>query len=188
MIDCCCRRKRFYQSLIASKTTIDACILGALRGDETCQLILCDMLEMELAINDDMQQQMVTSLQSTESGRNSYEDLCQRQLHLAELVCYYYCECLKPKSHRNVKHFSKQQKGGPRKLSLPSRSTDADLIKLLSCGSFGNLETLSLAFTHITSASAAYLIKLPSLRSLNLWSTQVMMNIINDFPTRFQPN
>lgn len=150
LIDCCCRRKRFYQSLIASKTTIDACILGALRGDETCQLILCDMLEMELAINDDMQQQMVTSLQSTESGRNSYEDLCQRQLHLAEL----------------------QQKGGPRKLSLPSRSTDADLIKLLSCGSFGNLETLSLAFTHITSASAAYLIKLPSLRSLNLWSTQ----------------
>jgi len=66
-----------------------------------------------------------------------------------------------------------QQKGGPRKLTLPSRSTDKDLAKLLSCGSFGNLECLSLAFTQVTSACAEQLIKLPSLRYLNLWSTQV---------------
>ena len=66
-----------------------------------------------------------------------------------------------------------QQKGGPRKITLPSRSTDADLCKLLSCGSFGNLECLSLAFCQVTSACAEQLIKLPSLRYLNLWSTQV---------------
>ena len=65
-----------------------------------------------------------------------------------------------------------QQKGGPRKLTLPSRSTDADIARLLSCGSFGNLECLSLAFTHVTSACAEQLIKLPSLRYLNLWATQ----------------
>jgi hypothetical protein len=65
-----------------------------------------------------------------------------------------------------------QQKGGPRKLTLPSKSTDADLTRLLSSGSFGNLEYLSLAFTQVTSACARELIKLPALRSLNLWSTQ----------------
>lgn len=43
---------------------------------------------------------------------------------------------------------------------------------LLSSGSFGNLEWLSLAFTNVTSACADYLIKLPSLKYLNLWSTQ----------------
>lgn len=43
---------------------------------------------------------------------------------------------------------------------------------MLSSGSFGNLEHLSLAFTQVTSACAQHLIQLPSLRSLNLWSTQ----------------
>lgn len=50
---------------------------------------------------------------------------------------------------------------------------DADLARLLSSGSFGNLENLSLAFTNVTSACAEHLIKLPSLKQLNLWSTQV---------------
>lgn len=50
---------------------------------------------------------------------------------------------------------------------------DADLARLLSSGSFGNLENLSLAFTNVTSACAEQLIKLPSLKQLNLWSTQV---------------
>ncbi|OTF69687.1 hypothetical protein BLA29_004686, partial [Euroglyphus maynei] len=68
--------------------------------------------------------------------------------------------------------FHQQKKGGPKKLTLPSRSTDADLARLLSAGSFGDLESLSLAFTQVTSASAHHLIKLPSLRYLNLWSTQ----------------
>lgn len=84
LIDCCCRRKRFYYSLI--KTSIDACMLRALRNDETCQLILCDVLEFELIDNTDMQQQIITTLQSTKSGRQQYEELCQRQLHLNELV------------------------------------------------------------------------------------------------------
>ena len=66
-----------------------------------------------------------------------------------------------------------QQKGGPRKLTLPSRSTDADVIRLLSSGSFGNLQVLSLAFTRVTSDCAHHLIKLPDLRYLNLWATQV---------------
>lgn len=52
---------------------------------------------------------------------------------------------------------------------------DADLARLLSSGSFGNLENLSLAFTNVTSACAEHLIKLPSLKQLNLWSTQVCM-------------
>lgn len=59
-------------------------------------------------------------------------------------------------------------------MTLPSRSTDADIARLLSCGSFGNLEVLSLAFTHVTSACAEQLIKLPSLKYLNLWATQVL--------------
>jgi len=61
-------------------------------------------------------------------------------------------------------------------LTLPNRSTDEDLSKLLlNCGSLGNLECLSLAFTQVTSACAQHLIKLPSLRYLNLWSTQVTL-------------
>ena len=44
---------------------------------------------------------------------------------------------------------------------------------MLSSGSFGNLECLSLAFTQVTNECARELIKLPSLRYLNLWSTQV---------------
>ncbi|CAG2218260.1 C-Maf-inducing protein [Mytilus edulis] len=87
---------------------------------------------------------------STSTGKRLYAQLCDRQIALREL----------------------QQKGGPKKLTLPSKSTDADLAKMLSSGSFGNLECLSLAFTHVTSACADDLIKLPSLRYLNLWSTQ----------------
>ncbi|KAG2469841.1 CMIP protein, partial [Polypterus senegalus] len=52
------------------------------------------------------------------------------------------------------------------------KELDADLTRLLSSGSFGNLENLSLAFTNVTSACAEQLIKLPSLKQLNLWSTQ----------------
>lgn len=112
---------------------------------------LCMMLEFEVVEGEDMKIQMTTTLQSTTAGKKHYVQLCDRQIALREL----------------------QQKGGPRKLTLPSKSTDADLAVLLSGGSFGNLEWLSLAFTNITSASADFLIKLPSLKYLNLWSTQV---------------
>ncbi|OWK15714.1 hypothetical protein Celaphus_00003982, partial [Cervus elaphus hippelaphus] len=56
--------------------------------------------------------------------------------------------------------------------ALDGEVVDADLARLLSSGSFGNLENLSLAFTNVTSACAEHLIKLPSLKQLNLWSTQ----------------
>lgn len=147
LMECCCRRKRFLQSLNKYQ---GPCMLRALRDDETCQEALCAMLELDIVESKDMQLQIITTLQSTDSGKQHYGSLCNRQRHLKEL----------------------QQKGGPRKLTLPSRSTDADVARLLSCGSFGNLEVLSLAFTQVTSACAEQLIKLPSLRYLNLWSTQ----------------
>lgn len=65
-----------------------------------------------------------------------------------------------------------QQKGGPRKLTLPVRATDADVALLLGGRALGNLECLSMAFTSVTSACAETLIKLPALRYLNLWATQ----------------
>ena len=58
-------------------------------------------------------------------------------------------------------------------MTLPTRSTDNDLAALLSCGSFGNLECLSLAFTQVSGDCADALAKLPALKELNLWSTQV---------------
>ena len=111
---------------------------------------LCAMLDLDGVENVENKQLIINALQTTELGLKHYAKVCERQLQLKEL----------------------QQKGGPRKLTLPSRSTDEDLAKLLLSGSFGNLECLSLAFTNVTSACAEYLIKLPSLRYLNLWSTK----------------
>ncbi|XP_067002506.2 C-Maf-inducing protein isoform X2 [Anabrus simplex] len=147
LLHCCCRRKRFLVQLVKH---LGACLLLALRDSDVAQEALCLMLEWELLTQEDQKMQVVTTLQSTDSGQEQYAALCRRQMHLKEL----------------------QQKGGPRKLALPSRSTDADIARLLSCGSFGNLECLSLAFTHVTSACAEQLIKLPALRYLNLWATQ----------------
>ncbi|XP_063221061.1 C-Maf-inducing protein-like isoform X2 [Bacillus rossius redtenbacheri] len=147
LLACCCRRKRFLAQVAKH---YNPCILASLRGHEVAHEALCLMLEWELVEADELKMQIVTTLQTTASGREHYAALCQRQRHLREL----------------------QQKGGPRKLTLPIRSTDADITRLLSCGSFGNLECLSLAFTHVTSACAEQLIKLPTLRYLNLWSTQ----------------
>ncbi len=86
------------------------------------------MLELEVVEGEDLKLQMVTALQSTAAGRHYYHDQSERQGALKEL----------------------QQRGGPRKLTLPSKSTDGDLAVLLSSGSFGNLEWLSLAFTNVT--------------------------------------
>ncbi len=108
------------------------------------------MLDLDGLENLDNKPEIVNALRSTETGNKMYAKVCERQVKLREL----------------------QKKGGPRKLTLPSRSTDEDLAKLLLSGSFGNLECLSLAFTNVTSACAEYLIKLPSLRYLNLWSTK----------------
>lgn len=147
LIRCCCRRKKFLQNTLKM---IGPWQLLALRENETAMDVLCAVLEFEVCESNDLKMQIITTLQSTTRGKHMYADLCDRQIQLKEL----------------------QQKGGPRKLTLPTRSTDADLVKLLSSGSFGNLECLSLAFTQVTSACAKELIKLPSLRYLNLWSTQ----------------
>ncbi|WAR11684.1 CMIP-like protein [Mya arenaria] len=147
LMHCCCKRKHF---LFGLNKQIGPVMLLALRETIAAMEVLCSMLECDVVENNDLKMQMVTTLQSTQSGKRMYADLCERQIALREL----------------------QQKGGPKKLTLPSKSTDADLAKMLSSGSFGNLECLSLAFTQVTSACADDLIKLPSLRYLNLWSTQ----------------
>ncbi|XP_069494525.1 C-Maf-inducing protein isoform X4 [Ambystoma mexicanum] len=144
----CYKTKKFLLSLAENK--LGPCMLLALRGNQTMVEILCLMLEYNIIENNDTQLQIISTLESTEVGKRMYEQLCDRQRELKEL----------------------QRKGGPTRLTLPSKSTDADLARLLSSGSFGNLENLSLAFTNVTSACAEHLIKLPSLKQLNLWSTQ----------------
>ncbi|XP_034031597.1 C-Maf-inducing protein [Thalassophryne amazonica] len=144
----CYKTKKFLLSLAENK--LGPCMLLALRGNQTMVEILCLMLEYNIIENKDTQLQIISTLESTQVGVRMYEQLCDRQRELKEL----------------------QRKGGPTRLTLPSKSTDADLARLLSSGSFGNLENLSLAFTNVTSACAEQLIKLPSLKQLNLWSTQ----------------
>ncbi|XP_053742078.1 C-Maf-inducing protein isoform X1 [Synchiropus splendidus] len=144
----CYKTKKFLLSLAENK--LGPCMLLALRGNQTMVEILCLMLEYNIIENKDTQLQIISTLESSQTGRLMYEQLCDRQRELKEL----------------------QRKGGPTRLTLPSKSTDADLARLLSSGSFGNLENLSLAFTNVTSACAEQLIKLPSLKQLNLWSTQ----------------
>ncbi|XP_054278527.1 C-Maf-inducing protein-like [Macrosteles quadrilineatus] len=148
LLACCHRRKRFVTPLIAKSQ--GPLLLLSLRECAAAHTTLCLALEWDLLGESDQRLTVVTTLQSTPSGAAAYQDLCNRQRHLQEL----------------------QQRGGPRKLTLPSRSTDSDVIRLLSCGALGNLECLSLAFTHVTSACAEHIIKLPSLRYLNLWATQ----------------
>ncbi|CAG5134304.1 unnamed protein product [Candidula unifasciata] len=147
LMKCCCRRKKFLMSI---SKMLGPIMLLALRDNMAAMEVLCAMLELEAVEGHDMKMQMITTLQSTCEGKRMYAQLCERQIAIKEI----------------------QQKGGPKKLTLPSKSTDVDLTRMLSSGSFGNLECLSLAFTQVTSACAADLIKLPSLRYLNLWSTQ----------------
>uniref|UniRef100_A0A2I3HPS0 C-Maf inducing protein n=1 Tax=Nomascus leucogenys TaxID=61853 RepID=A0A2I3HPS0_NOMLE len=132
----CYKTKKFLLSLAENK--LGPCMLLALRGNQTMVEILCLMLEYNIIDNNDTQLQIISTLESTDVGKRMYEQLCDRQRELKEL----------------------QRKGGPTRLTLPSKSTDADLARLLSSGSFGNLENLSLAFTNVTSACAEHLIKL----------------------------
>lgn len=148
LISCCCKRKRFIMELMNKR--MGACLLLALRDNSAAQTVLCLALEWNLITELDQKMTVITTLESTSSGLQHYSALSQRQEHLREL----------------------QQEGGPKKLTLPTRSTDNDVIRLLSAGAFGNLECLSLAFTHVTSACAEHIIKLPALRYLNLWATQ----------------
>jgi hypothetical protein len=148
LLQCCCKRKKFLLSL---NSMIGPLQLLILRENEAAMKAVCYMLELNLLEGgEEMKMQMIAALQSTPAGKKHYVQLCDREVALREL----------------------QQKGGPRKLTLPSKSTDQDLAVLLSSGSFGNLEWLSLAFTNVTSSGAECLIKLPALKYLNLWSTQ----------------
>ncbi|CAF3511433.1 unnamed protein product [Rotaria socialis] len=164
LISCCCRKKRF---LLSINKLLPALMLLALRESQSSLDTLCAMLDLDAVENRDNKLQLISTLQSTSTGLKMYAKVCERQIALREL----------------------QQKGGPRKLTLPSRSTDNDLAKLLSSGSFGNLECLSLAFTNVTSACAENLIKLPALRYLNLWSTQfgdAGLELISEHLSRLQ--
>ena len=46
------------------------------------------MLEMDVVENNDMKMQIVTTLQSTSTGKRLYAQLCDRQIALRELVSW----------------------------------------------------------------------------------------------------
>ncbi|XP_048576400.1 C-Maf-inducing protein-like [Nematostella vectensis] len=147
-LNCCGRRKK---TLLEIKDTMMGPImLLALRGDSAFIQTLAFMLDVDLLEEEDEKLQIVSTLESTEEGREIYENLCQKRDKFREMI----------------------EKGGPAVLTLPTKSTDDDLARLLTSGSFGNVRSLNLAFTHVTSACAEYLVQLPALLHLNLWSTQ----------------
>ncbi|XP_023943353.2 C-Maf-inducing protein [Bicyclus anynana] len=147
LLNCCCKRKSFLQSM--SRHLPDFVIVGLTEHHAALEA-LCLMLEWEIASGEQTQLEIIAALQGTEVGQQYYQDLCDRQQTLQRL----------------------QSQGGPRRLALPVRATDADVAAMLDAGALGNLECLSLAFTSVTSACAYHLIKLPSLRYLNLWATK----------------
>ena len=101
LLDCCCRRKAFLASMTK---LVGACQLLALRDHSSAQEVLSLMLEWNLLEGNaedcntsggigpeegnSLPLQVATTLQSTESGRRLYFELCDRQLHLKELVYY----------------------------------------------------------------------------------------------------
>lgn len=98
-MNCCCRRKNFLTSQLDRIRS--PCLLMALRENDACQDVLCALLELDVEKDRDYQLQIISTLQSTTTGKQKYAALCERQIALREL----------------------QQKGGPRKLTLPSKST-----------------------------------------------------------------
>lgn len=84
LLHCCCKRKRFLSTLVAKQ--LGACLLLSLRDCEAAQLALCLALEWELIAEPDQRLTVATTLQSTPAGSRSYQALCERQLHLQELV------------------------------------------------------------------------------------------------------
>lgn len=84
MLACCGRRKRFLAFLL--KQAGDDCILLAVRGCDAAQEALCLMLEWRLLANEEARLQIVNALESTESGKERYAALCQKQKNLQELV------------------------------------------------------------------------------------------------------
>ncbi|XP_027039689.1 C-Maf-inducing protein-like isoform X2 [Pocillopora damicornis] len=147
LLNCCGRRKKILLDL--KESMLGPFMLLALRGDSSFIQTLAFMLEVEVLQDENEKLQIISTLESTEEGKLCYEALCQKKAK-----------------------FRQMEKGGPTVLTLPTKSTDDDLARLLKSGSFGNLQSLNLAFTHVTSACAEYLVQLPALLHLNLWSTQ----------------
>lgn len=147
-LNCCGKKKKVLREL--KETMIGPFMLLALRGDSTMIQTLTLMLELDIFDDENERLQIVSTLESTQGGQECYEKLCQKREKFREMM----------------------ELGGPTVLTLPTKSTDDDLARLLKSGSFGNLQSLNLAFTHVTSACAEYLVQLPALAHLNLWSTQ----------------
>ncbi|XP_031565829.1 C-Maf-inducing protein-like isoform X2 [Actinia tenebrosa] len=147
-LSCCGKRKKMLSEL--KESIIGPFMLLALRGDVPFIEALTFMLEVELLEDENEKLQIVSTLESTEEGKECYEELCKKRNKFREMI----------------------EKGGPTVLTLPTKSTDDDLARLLKSGSFGNLKSLNLAFTHMTSACAEHIVLLPGLKHLNLWSTQ----------------
>ncbi|CAH3133795.1 unnamed protein product [Porites lobata] len=148
LLNCCGRRKKTLLDL--KDSMLGPFMLLALRGESSFIQTLSFMLEVEVLQDENEKLQIISTLESTEEGKTCYEALCQKKAKFRQM----------------------QEKGGPTVLTLPTKSTDDDLARLLKSGSFGNLQSLNLAFTHVTSACAEYLVQLPALLHLNLWSTQ----------------
>ncbi|XP_072943157.1 C-Maf-inducing protein-like [Epargyreus clarus] len=164
LLNCCMKRKSFLQSMCKQLPDF---LVVALTEHPAALEALCLMLEWEVASGDQIQLEIIAALQGTELGQEYYKDLCKRQKSLQIL----------------------QSEGGPTRLALPVRATDADVAALLEAGALGSLECLSLAFTSVTSDCAYHLIKLPSLRYLNLWSTKFGdsgLELIAEHLTRLQ--
>lgn len=83
LLGCCCKRKSFLADMVKK---VGALQLVALRDQPIAQEILCLMLEWQLLHSQEQQMQVVTTLQSTNRGMESYRQLCKRQDHLRELV------------------------------------------------------------------------------------------------------
>ena len=84
LLACCCRRKRFLSQL--GGKLLGSSMLLALRENAAAQEALCLLLEWQLVQSDDQRVQIATTLQSTPTGSANYLALCNRQLHLKELV------------------------------------------------------------------------------------------------------
>lgn len=96
LLNCCCRRKRFLAQL--GGKLLGSSMLLALRENLAAQEALCLVLEWQLVQSDDQRVQIATTLQSTPTGSANYLALCNRQLHLKELVCDFtpfFCLCKK---------------------------------------------------------------------------------------------
>ncbi|KAJ6666072.1 hypothetical protein lerEdw1_000976 [Lerista edwardsae] len=82
----CYKTKKFLLSLAENK--LGPCMLLALRGNQTMVEILCLMLEYNIIDNKDTQLQIISTLESTDVGKKMYEQLCDRQRELKELVSF----------------------------------------------------------------------------------------------------